>query len=42
MISAVYGTTVRIERNPLSGRPHVVFAAGDPLAVRYGISKEGP
>ena len=28
MISTVYGTKVLIERNPLSGKPHVVLAAG--------------
>jgi iron complex transport system ATP-binding protein len=28
MVSTVYGTTVLVERNPLSGKPHVVLAAG--------------
>ena len=27
-IQRVYGVTVRVQRNPLSGRPHVVLAAG--------------
>ena len=28
MVSTVYGTTVLVERNPLSGKPHLVLAAG--------------
>lgn len=28
MISKVYGATVLVQRNPLSGKPHVVLAAG--------------
>jgi iron complex transport system ATP-binding protein len=28
MISKVYGTTVVVENNPLSGKPHVVLSAG--------------
>jgi iron complex transport system ATP-binding protein len=28
MIAQVYGATVRVERNPLSNKPHIVLAAG--------------
>jgi iron complex transport system ATP-binding protein len=41
MISAVYETAVRVEQNPLSGKPHVVFAAGVALAAGHrGIEGE--
>ncbi len=36
MISTVYGTTVLVERNPLSGKPHVVIAAGVNHGGEYG------
>jgi iron complex transport system ATP-binding protein len=40
MVSTVYGTTVLIERNPLSGKPHVVLAAGFAAGKEMGKKEE--
>jgi iron complex transport system ATP-binding protein len=40
MISTVYGANVLIERNPLSGKPHIVYAAG--AASNQTIDREQP